>query len=136
MKKITLNILIALTFFSIACTKGETPNEGAAVIRDLIKEKNYEALFPARYSEWHKTEKEGMEESEAISKLSDMFEKRHEVYVSIFEQLTEAEFTISQSESPQISETGKVASTVIEVNSREVPFKLYEMTNGIWGFHL
>ncbi len=136
MKKTALKIATALTLFCSAILHAETPNEGAAVIRDLIKEKKYEVLFPSRYSEWHKTEKEGLGKDEAVAKLSKMFEKRHEAFVSIYDQLAAAEFTISERENPQEGETGKVASTTIKLGSREVPFKLYEMKDGTWGFHL
>lgn len=137
MKHLVLKIIVVLTLIcSASAIHAETPNEGAAAIRDLIKEKKYDVLFPTRYSEWYKTEKEGIGKDEAVAKLSKMFEKRHDVFVSIYDQLASAEFTISEKENPQKGETGKVASTVIKVGTREVPFKLYEMKNGTWGFHL
>lgn len=137
MKNTVLRIAIALSILCSACSKhSETPNEAAAAIRDLIKEKEYDILFPERYSEWYKTKEEGIGKDEAVAKLSGMLEKRHELIVSIYDQLVTADFTVTEEGNPQESETGKVASTVIEVSTREVPFKLYEMKDGTWGFHL
>jgi|GEM_PF-4574022 len=136
MKQLIKKTLIVFSLLASAILYGETPNEGAAVIRDLIKEKKYDVLFPSRYSEWHKTEKEGVGQDEAIRRLSVMFEKKHEVLLSIYEQLAESEFTISEYEYPQVTETGKVASAMVQFGSKAVPFKLYEMKDGTWGFHL
>ena len=114
----------------------ETPAEGAAVIHELVKEKNYDVLFPTRYSEWYKVKKEGVAEDVAIAKLSKLFEKEHEVILSAYAQLTKADFTLSEQENPQISETGKVASAIVKISSKEIPFKLYEIKGGAWGFRL
>jgi len=136
MKKIALRLLIVLSIIGSVTLHAETPNEGAAQIRELIKEKKYDVLFPSRYTEWHKAEKEGIGKGEAIAKLSKMFEKQREAILAVYSQLAEAEFTISKRENPQASETGKVASATIKVGGKEIPFKLYEMKDGTWGFHL
>jgi hypothetical protein len=136
MKDIILKTLVAFTLLTSAILHAETPNEGASVIHELIKERKYDILFPTRYSEWYKIEKEGIGKEEAVAKLSKMFEKQHGVLLSVYKQLSEATFTISEKENPQVSETGKVASATIELGSKEIPFKLYEMKDGTWGFHL
>ena len=137
MKNTVLRIAIALSILCSACSKhSETPNEAATAIRDLIKEKKYDVLFSERYSEWYKVKEEGIGKDEAVAKLSGMLEKQYDVVVSIYDQLATSDFTISEKENPQEGETGKVASTVIKVGTREVPFKLYEMKDGTWGFHL
>ena len=136
MKTNILRIFLTLMVLSAASVYAETPNEGAAAIRDLIQEKNYKVLFPSRYREWSKIEKEGVDKDDAIVKLSKMFDKKHEVLLSVYAQLQDAKFTISEKENPQISETGKIAVARIKIGSKEVPFKLYEMKNKTWGFHL
>ena len=65
-----------------------------------------------------------------------MFEKRHETFLNIYTQLPVAEFTISERDTPQVSETGIVATAVVKIGSKEVPFTLYQMKNEKWGFHL
>ena len=136
MKTNFLSALIASILLSVVTVNAETPNEGSSAIHQLLKEKQYDVLFPTRYTEWHKTQAEGMAKQEAVAKLSKMFEKRHDVFLSIYKQLMEAEFTITEQDTPQPGETGKVATAQIQIGSNEIPFKLYEMKNGTWGFHL
>ena len=114
----------------------ETPQEGAKAILDLIKARNYQELFPTRYSEWHKVEAEGVPVDKAVEKLSRMFEKKHEMIVGMYEQLATADFTMGKSEIVQKGETGDMATAEVTVGDKKVPFRLYKMENGKWGFHL
>ncbi len=129
--------LITLLCFTVAAiAHAETPQEAAQVIHGLIKAENYTELFTTRYSEWHKVESEGIAPAKAVEMLSGGLKKRRETMLSIYRQLSEANFTISTSETPQVSETGQVATAKVKIGEREGPFKIYEMKNGLWGFHL
>ena len=132
MKQIILfcSLLGALTL------NAETPQEGAKAIYELIKAENYTELFPSRYSEWYKVENEGIASDKAIARLSRGYQKNHEMILSIYTQLAEAEFELSQRENPQISETGEIATATVKMGEKERPFKLYKMKNGRWGFHM
>ena len=131
-----LKVFLPLILISALPLCAETPNEAATAIHDLIQNKNYEVLFPKRYTEWHKVEKEGVPPEKAIARLSGMFEKQHEILLSVYAQLKEAEFTLSETEIVQPTETGKMASATVTVRGKEIPFRLYEMKDGTWGFHL
>ena len=136
MKSILPLLCFALTFGAAVSVYAETPNEGAAAIRDLIAAKDYETLFPTRYTEWHKTEKAGVEKNQAIARLSQMFEKQHDTLLSVYKQLAEAEFTFSENEHAQVSETGRVATATVKLGTKKIPFRLYEKKDKTWGFHL
>lgn len=135
MKALMMTMLIC---FVVGCsaTKKETPQDGAAAISDLLLKRDYSTLFQERYSEWHKVKTEGIEPGVAIEKLSAMFEKQHDMQVSVFKQLASAEFTLSKSEMPQMTETGDVAAATVSVNGKDITYRLYRMKNGLWGFHL
>ena len=133
MKRILSLILLTLT---AVVANAETPQEAAKAIHDLIQAENYAELFPTRYSEWHKVEAEGVAPEKAIERLSAMFKKQREPMLSIYSQLAEAEFELSTKEKPQVSETGNIATATVKFGEREIPFKLYEMKSGLWGFHL
>lgn len=127
--------LVALTFAAVTA-HAETPQEAAKAIHDLLETENYAELFPARYSEWHKVAAEGVAPEQAIEKLAGMFKKQREPLLAIYSQLADADFTLGDYEYAQVTETGKVATATVKLGEREIPFKLYEMKNGLWGFHL
>ena len=129
-------VTVCLFLLTATGTYAETPQEGAAEILTLLKARNYAELFPARYSEWHKTETEGVPLEEAVKRLSRIFEKNHDMMVGVYEQLTKAEFTTGENEHAQISETGETATAEVTIGEKTVPFTLYKMKNGKWGFHL
>lgn len=132
-----MKTVLSLLFLLAAVTAyAETPQEAAKAIHKLIQTENYNELFPTRYAEWHKVAAEGEAADKAIEKLSGMFKKQREPLLTIYSQLTKAKFEFSQNENPQVSETGKVATAIVKFGEREVPFKLYEMKTGLWGFHL
>ncbi len=136
MKISALSLLsLVLIFFSSALS-AETPNKAASEIHSLLASKDYDTLFKTRYSEWYKAKKENMKEEDAIKMLSQRFEKQHSILLSVYEQLKTAKFTISERENPQQSENGKVAQAMVTVNSKKLPFKLYQMKDDKWGFHL
>lgn len=136
MKIVSLIFLgLFISAFSSIST-AETPNEAASEIHALLASKSYETLFKTRYSEWYKVEKESMEEDEAVKKLSQVFEQQHSLLLSVYEQLKNAEYTISKNDNPQPSENGRVAQATITLQSKALPFKLYQMKNDKWGFHL
>lgn len=132
MKKLITLLGLLLTM----AAQAETPQEAAQVIHDLIKSENYSKLFTTRYSEWHKVETDGITPEKAVEKLSGMFKKQREPLLAIYSQLAAADFTIETRDNPQISETGKVATATVKLGERDIPFKLYEMKSGLWGFHL
>ncbi|HEY5653437.1 MAG TPA: hypothetical protein VIR63_03600 [Pontiella sp.] len=134
MKLIMMAILICCA--GCSAPKEETPQAAAAVISELLQQRNYSTLFQERYSEWHKVEAEGVPPEVAISKLTALFEKQHDTLVDVYNQLAKAEFTINQNDIPQKTETGDVASATISLNGENIPYRLYKMKTGLWGFHL
>jgi hypothetical protein len=114
----------------------ETPQEGAMAILKLLEERDYDSLFKKRYSEWYKVEAEGKNPEEAIQKLSSIWERNHDKMVNLFEQLAHAEYELSRIGSPLITETGAVATGIISLEEKKVPYLLYEMKSGLWGFHM
>lgn len=125
-----------LVLFSLALTVGaETPNEGAKAILDLVKSKNYTDLFKTRYAEWYKVEADKVEPQKAVESLSGKWEKQHDLMLSLYEQLSTAEYELSSIDSPQASETGEVATTTVTLGQKKIPYKLYKMKSGLWGFH-
>ena len=131
-----LKRLLPLALLCALPVLAETPNEAASAIHDLIAERNYEVLFPTRYTEWHKAEKEGVPKEKAIARLTRMFEKQHDMLLQLYAQLKDAEFTIAEAPIPQPTETGKMATAEVTLGERTIPFNLYEMKDGTWGFHL
>ena len=55
--------------------------------------------------------------------------------LSVFKQLASAEFTLSKSDTPNQQETGDVATATITLNGKDIPYQLFKMKNGLWGFH-
>jgi hypothetical protein len=128
--------ILLLSLFTVLSVHAETPKEGATAICELIKAENYTELFPSRYSEWYKIENEGIAPEQAIAQLSRGYQKQHEMILDVYSQLADAKFEISERENPQKSETGKVATATVTIGDKQRPFKLYEMKNGLWGFHM
>lgn len=122
--------------FAAAPEKAETPQEGAKAILELLKARDYDTLFRQRYSEWHKVEAEGKDPKAAVKKLAARWEKRHEAMVDLFTKLAAAEFEPGKNERPQKTETDELATATISLNGRDIPYSLYRMKNGRWGFHL
>ena len=135
MKSLMMAILICCITGCFA-PENETPQGAAAAISDLLSNRDYSTLFQERYSEWHKVEAEGVEAEVAITRLSAMWEKQHDMLASVFKQLASAEFALSKSEMPQKTETGDVATANVSVNGKDITYRLYRMKNGLWGFHL
>ncbi len=131
-------ILLAVVMCCLGCSavKSETPQEGATAIGDLLKKRDYSTLFQQRYSEWHKVEAQGANPEVAIKKLSAAWEKNHDMLVKLFEQLTTAEYTLSKNDMPQKTETGDVATANVSLGEKKIPYRLYKMKNGLWGFHM
>ena len=132
--KTLLTLILSLGF--AASLHAETPQEGAKAIRALIEAKKYEELFKTRYSEWHKVAKAGVSEEEAIVKMSKRFDLQHKVMMDLYGVLSTAKFEMGKAEIVQESETGKTATAKVKIGDKEIPFTLYEMKNGKWGFHM
>jgi hypothetical protein len=129
-------IILFISLLGALALHAETPKEGAKAIGELIQAQNYSELFTTRYSEWYKVENEGIAPDKAIAQLSRGYKKQHEMILSIYSQLADAEFELSQRENPQASETGEIATATVKMGEKERPFKLYKMKNGLWGFHM
>ena len=134
-KRITICIFILVTFCAVDAI-AETPQEGASKILKFLKAKNYSDLFQQRYTEWYKAEEAGMKTEKAIDKLSARWEKNHEMMVNLYEQLSKAKFEFSKNQNPQKTETGDVATAKVTIAGKQVPYRLYKMSNGLWGFHM
>ena len=91
----TMLVLILALIGSVSL-QAESPQEGAKVIHDLIEAKDYKTLFTTRYSEWHKAAKEGVKEEDAVAKLSKMFEKKHEIMLGLYKELSAADFEMGE----------------------------------------
>ena len=132
MKKVIIALLIAMFTLS---ANAETPNEASKAILELIKKKDYESIVRKRYSEIHKAKTE-----EEVKRVIDMLSKRwgkdNQIVISIFEQLSTAKFTTSKNNNPQKTETGRIATASFKLGDKTIPYKLYEMKNGLWGFHM
>ena len=116
-------------------TEQETPQDAAGTIAGLLEKRDYSTLFEQRYTEWYKVEAEGVAPEAAIKKLSSRWEKQHGMLLSVFKQLASAEFTLSKSDTPNQQETGDVATATITLNGKDIPYQLFKMKNGLWGFH-
>ena len=137
-RKIMMKKLIPLVMV-MCCALGavaETPKEGAEAILKLLEKREYSTLFQQRYSEWYKVDDVGKDPAEAVEKLSSRWERNYTMMVDLFSQLTDADFQMSTSETPQESETGEVAAGTILIDGKDVSFRLYKMKSGLWGFHL
>lgn len=136
MKAILLHLTIAVSLICGSALYAETPKEGAKAIHALLEAKSYHTLFTTRYSEWHKVAKEGVKAEDAVAKLAGMFEKKSELFLDLYKQLAAADFEMGRNEHAQESETGNTATAKVRLGGREIPFTLYEMKDGSWGFHL
>jgi len=136
-KYFLIMLAICCAFGAVAETaKVETPKQGAITILKMLKERNYTDLFHQRYSEWYKVELEGMDPDKALKMLSSRWERNYDTMINLFEQLADSDYTISKTESPQKTETGDVATATVSIGGRKIPYRLYKMKNGLWGFHL
>lgn len=130
-------VAIAIIVFCCAMkAAAETPQEGAAVILNLLEGRNYSDLFQQRYSDWYKVEAEGVEPEAAIKKLSGFMEKNYDTLIILFENLAHTEFEISTREKSRETEAGDVATATIAIDGKEIPYRLYKMKNGLWGFDM
>ena len=132
----TKRLILILCLFCAVALSAETPREGAKAIHKLIKDRDYSELFQTRYSEWFTLEDANKRPEEAIEKLGSVWELNRDVVLSIFKQLSKADFEISENPNPLENETGEVATADVQIGQREVPYKLYKMTNGLWAFHM
>ena len=135
LKRIIMFVCVLVVFCTVDAL-AETPQEASASILKLLKDKNYSDLFQQRYTEWYKAEAEGIETQTAIEKLTPRWEKNHEMMVKLFEQLSQSEFILTKNEKHQKTETGDVATAKVTIAGKEVPYRLYKMNNGLWGFHM
>jgi hypothetical protein len=129
--------IFALLFgvFGALLLQAETPQAAARAIHQLIQAENYAELFPTRYSEWYKFEQQDIARDQAIAQLARGFQAQRELILSVYSQLAKAEFELRQRDNPQISENGKIATASVKLGDKEMPFTLYQMKNGLWGFH-
>ncbi|MDH5525479.1 MAG: hypothetical protein OEY01_16035 [Desulfobulbaceae bacterium] len=135
-KLIPLIVLTLLFLIGFAVTaQAETPREASKAILELLTAQNYEKLFRTRYCELYKAKSEG-EVSKAIKILSAYWEKDHETMINLFEQLSNGDFLISKHEYAQVTETGQKATCQVTLGQKNIPYTLYEMKNGLWGFHM
>lgn len=135
LKKVIILVCSLIIFYAVDAI-AETPQEAAASILKLLKDKNYSDLFQQRYTEWYKAEAEGIETQRAIEKLTTSWEKNHDMMVKLFDQLSSAIFMLSKNENHQKTETGDVATAKVTIGGKEIPYCLYKMNNGLWGFHI
>lgn len=135
MKRIIV-IVFAIVMFCALEVAAETPQEGATAILKMLKARNYSDLFQQRYSEWHKVEAEGVKPEVAIKKLSTIWEKNYDMLVKLFEKLSNAQFKITKNDNPQKTETGDIATSTVTIGEKKIPYRLYKMKNGLWGFHM
>jgi len=135
MKKLIPLITFALVFLVALTAQAETPQEASKAILMLLEQKDYDELFRTRYSELHKAEKEGKVD-EAIKTLSGYWDKNHQTMIGLFEQLSNGHFTISKHDYAQITETGQKATCQVTIGGKIIPYSLYEMKTGRWGFHM
>ncbi|MEX0330721.1 MAG: hypothetical protein AB3N64_04795 [Puniceicoccaceae bacterium] len=134
-KLIKFLLPLALLFSSTLMAEAETPNEAAAAILSLLEEKDYEAIFTTRYTEWYKVEAAGVDPAAAVEKFSKRWERQYDMLISVYQQLKDAEFQLTTSEIKQQGETGRVAVANVKLGDKDLPFKLFEVEDGTWGFH-
>ncbi len=129
-------LLLLIVFLTGAGLSAETPREGAKAILELVKDRNYAVIFNERYAEWHKVEDAKRRPEEAIQKLSLGWELNRDMVLSIFKQLSKADYEIGTNPDPQESETGEIAVTTVIIGDRTIPYQLYKLKSGLWGFHM
>lgn len=136
MKK-TKSIIFLLLLFIAGSSFAETPKEAAKALRALYESKNFDKLVKERYTELHKA-KSDKDVQKIIDMISGQFsnDKNLKMILGIYDQILNTEPTIKENSQPQKSESGKVAIFKVKFGDREIPFKLYQMKNGKWGFHL
>lgn len=132
MKKLMVAFLFSLFAMSV---QAETPQQASQAILKLLKANDFETLFRTRYTELHKA-KTPEEEKKVIEVLSGYWKKDIKMIVSVFEQLSGAEFKISKHEHAQKTETGRKAEAPVKIGDKEGKYQLYEMKSGLWGFHM
>ena len=103
---------------------------------ELVKERNYTVIFTERYAEWHKVEDAKRRPEEAVQKLSSGWELNRDMILSIFKQLSKSKFELGTNPDPQESETGEIATTYVIIGDRKIPYTLYKLKSGVWGFHM
>ena len=136
MRKFQLLLSIAFLFTAFNLF-AETPKEGAAAIKKLFESKNFETLVKERYTELFKAKSD-----DEVQKLIDMISKRFgneknlKMILSIYDEVLKVEPVVEDDPSPLESENGKMATFLIKFHGKEIPFKLYQMKNEKWGFHL
>ena len=121
--KTLLTITIAL--LCGVSLQAETPQEGAKAIHALIEAKEYETLFTTRYTEFHKLKKAGLNQEEAVVKMSTRFDRQHEVMMDLFGFLSTAKFDMGKLEVVLESETGKTATAKVKIGQEMIPYTLY-----------
>ena len=128
--------IVALLIFIGYIAYAETPKEGLIAITNFYKSKNMESLVKERYTEIHKAES-----IEDVQKIIDYLnkdiskEEKLKKYIEFFEALqkVEPEIYTKDSKYVQETETGEVAKFKLESGRT---YRLYEMKDGRWGFHL
>lgn len=128
------SFLCLLLLLAASVVRADTPNEAAKAVLELVKAENYSELFRTRYTEWYKIDSEKMSAEEAITQLASRWKKQREMVLSIYTQLSTAEFTVSDKGSGLVSETGERATAKVTMGTQQIDFVLYRMKNGLWGF--
>ena len=133
----TQAVIITVLLFMAGGLFAETPKEAAKALKALYETKNFEKLVKERYTELHKA-KTDKDVQKVIDMISGQFskEKNLKMILSIYDQLINVEPTVEDNPKPQQGESGKVAVFKVKFGDKEIPFKLYQMKNGKWGFHL
>lgn len=126
--------LAVLLIWGALSTAAETPQEAATTILNLLKERNYEALFQQRYSQWHRVKAEGGDA--AITKLSAVWERDYDKALLLFQQLSTADYKLGKSERPRTGETGEIATATVSIDGEALPYQLFRMKSGLWGFQM
>lgn len=115
-------------------TVAETPKEGLLKIVELYKNQDASTLVSKRYSELPKAnnEKQKSGVTKMMTKKLANEEYRNQM-VELMEKASKSEPEIVQNKNHREMETGKMAKFKITEGKF---LKLYEMTSGIWGFHI
>ena len=123
-------------FFCSLSVSAETAIEGLKEIKALYEAKNFEKLIKERYSEIHKA-KDDAEVEKIIGFMKKRFgnEKNLNMVLKIYEGAEKVEPVIMKNPSPNESEDENMAVFKIKFHGKELPFNLYQMKNGKWGFH-
>lgn len=123
---------------SVSDVQSETPQDAAAAILALLKSEDYSTLVRERYSELPRVlaMPESPSSDELIEQVSASLAKQREMFIKVYSQLAEAEFTIQPNLQPQPGETDQMAVAPFIHEGKEVLITLYKMESGRWGFHL